>query len=197
MGAELLGVREGKARHARNHGFARETLPGAPNGRQIRNLVPYALPARSVPSSRRPACRHYCRGAGSSSPARTRPRMHITADACCGLSTYSFYRSRRRCECPLGRHGLDCSIPIPDPEPQCKEHSHNLVTCTSFTKTLCLNSCNGQGWCAGGFCHCKPGAWLSGIAGHLCAWELGGAMTGLSKVFAHARHRTRVVQPRL
>ncbi|KAG2446120.1 hypothetical protein HXX76_000719 [Chlamydomonas incerta] len=32
-----------------------------------------------------------------------------------------------------------------------------MVTCTGFSKTLCLNSCNGQGWCAGGFCHCKPG----------------------------------------
>ncbi|GFR41320.1 hypothetical protein Agub_g2004 [Astrephomene gubernaculifera] len=63
----------------------------------------------------------------------------------------------KRCECPLVRHGFDCSIPLSDPNSQCKAYSHNSKSCDSRDKTLCLNSCNGQGWCEGGFCHCKPG----------------------------------------
>ncbi|KXZ41223.1 hypothetical protein GPECTOR_636g743 [Gonium pectorale] len=61
------------------------------------------------------------------------------------------------CECPLIRHGPDCSIPLPDPLPACKANSHNAASCFSTSRSLCLNGCNGRGWCEGGFCHCQPG----------------------------------------
>lgn len=63
----------------------------------------------------------------------------------------------RRCECPLLQHGPNCAIPIPEPKHLCKQFSHLDASCTAQNRTLCLNGCNKEGWCEGGFCLCKPG----------------------------------------
>ncbi|PNH00099.1 hypothetical protein TSOC_014095 [Tetrabaena socialis] len=64
-----------------------------------------------------------------------------------------------RCECPITRHGLDCAIPLRDPTQQCALYSHTAATCHSHARSLCLNGCNLNGWCEGGFCKCKPGSY--------------------------------------
>ncbi|KAG2498002.1 hypothetical protein HYH03_004261 [Edaphochlamys debaryana] len=90
----------------------------------------------------------------------------------------------RICDCPLLLNGPDCSIRVQDPVAVCAQFSHLPHTCEATNRTLCLNRCHEQGWCEGGFCHCKPGFY-----GADCALSVG--PDGLPKLLAGQGYRER------